>query len=81
MKGYPLPDLGLPFRRPPPGLYPMGPLPPRPPLPPEPYFGEKAGEFFHVTSSTICLTSPLLLLKVIFTCGIISSPYDSHIQA
>lgn len=53
MKGHPLPDLGLPFRRPPPGPYPMGPLPPRPPLPPEQYFGEKSGEFFHVTSSTM----------------------------
>lgn len=53
MKGYPLPDLGLPFRRPPPGLYPMGPLPPRPPLPPEPYFGEKADSLFPRNSSSI----------------------------
>uniref|UniRef100_A0A672SPJ1 CTAGE family member 5-like n=1 Tax=Sinocyclocheilus grahami TaxID=75366 RepID=A0A672SPJ1_SINGR len=45
--GHPLPDPGLPFRRPPPGPYPMGPLPPRPPLPPEPYFGEKSSESFH----------------------------------
>uniref|UniRef100_A0A8C1I7X8 MIA SH3 domain ER export factor 2 n=1 Tax=Cyprinus carpio TaxID=7962 RepID=A0A8C1I7X8_CYPCA len=51
--GHPLPDPGLPFRRPPPGLYPMGPLPPRPPLPPEPYFGEKSDSSFLRNSSSI----------------------------
>ncbi|XP_016129556.1 cTAGE family member 5-like isoform X3 [Sinocyclocheilus grahami] len=51
--GHPLPDPGLPFRRPPPGPYPMGPLPPRPPLPPEPYFGEKSNSSFLRNSSSI----------------------------
>ncbi|XP_016390132.1 melanoma inhibitory activity protein 3-like isoform X5 [Sinocyclocheilus rhinocerous] len=50
---HPLPDPGLPFRRPPPGPYPMGPLPPRPPLPPEPYFGDKSDSSFLRNSSSI----------------------------
>ncbi|XP_016333990.1 melanoma inhibitory activity protein 3-like isoform X4 [Sinocyclocheilus anshuiensis] len=51
--GHPLPDPGLPFRRPPPGPYPMGPLPPRPTLPPEPYFGDKSDSSFLRNSSSI----------------------------
>ncbi|KAF4102012.1 cTAGE family member 5 isoform X3 [Onychostoma macrolepis] len=51
--GHPLADPGLPYRRPPPGPYPMGPLPPRPPLPPEPYFGEKSDSSFLRNSSSI----------------------------
>ncbi|XP_016133636.1 cTAGE family member 5-like isoform X7 [Sinocyclocheilus grahami] len=51
--GHPLPDPGLPFRRPPPGPYPMGPLPPRPSLPPEPYFGDKSDSSFLRNSSSI----------------------------
>ncbi|KAL1257600.1 hypothetical protein QQF64_010844 [Cirrhinus molitorella] len=51
--GHPLQDPGLPFRRPPPGPYPMGPLPPRPPLPPEPYFGDKSDSSFLRNSSSI----------------------------
>ncbi|XP_059374602.1 cTAGE family member 2-like isoform X2 [Carassius carassius] len=51
--GLPLPDPGLPFRRPPPGPYPMGPLPPRPPLPPEPYFGDKSDSSFLRNSSSV----------------------------
>lgn len=50
--GHPLPDPGLPYRRPPPGPYPMGPLPPRPPLPPEPYFGDKSDPSFLRNSSS-----------------------------
>ncbi|XP_059374603.1 cTAGE family member 2-like isoform X3 [Carassius carassius] len=46
-------DPGLPFRRPPPGPYPMGPLPPRPPLPPEPYFGDKSDSSFLRNSSSV----------------------------
>uniref|UniRef100_A0A8C1ITC6 MIA SH3 domain ER export factor 2 n=1 Tax=Cyprinus carpio TaxID=7962 RepID=A0A8C1ITC6_CYPCA len=46
-------DPGLPYRRPPPGPYPMGPLPPRPPLPPEPYFGDKSDSSFLRNSSSI----------------------------
>lgn len=76
--GHPLPDPGLPYRRPPPGPYSMGPLPHRPPLPPEPYFDDKSGE---PTSFTICLTSALLLLKVIATGRTVNNPYDSYIQA
>uniref|UniRef100_A0A672PGD2 CTAGE family member 5-like n=1 Tax=Sinocyclocheilus grahami TaxID=75366 RepID=A0A672PGD2_SINGR len=49
----PPPDPGLPFRRPPPGPYPMGPLPPRPSLPPEPYFGDKSDSSFLRNSSSI----------------------------
>ncbi|XP_057199461.1 melanoma inhibitory activity protein 2 isoform X2 [Triplophysa rosa] len=41
-RGHPLPDPGLPYRRPPPGPYPMGPLPPRPPHPDSGYFGDKS---------------------------------------
>ncbi|XP_059374604.1 cTAGE family member 2-like isoform X4 [Carassius carassius] len=52
-RGLPLPDPGLPFRRPPPGPYPMGPLPPRPPLPPEPYFGDKSDSSFLRNSSSV----------------------------
>ncbi|XP_058605804.1 cTAGE family member 5 isoform X2 [Onychostoma macrolepis] len=52
-RGHPLADPGLPYRRPPPGPYPMGPLPPRPPLPPEPYFGEKSDSSFLRNSSSI----------------------------
>ncbi|XP_059375985.1 cTAGE family member 5 isoform X2 [Carassius carassius] len=52
-RGHPLPDPGLPFRRPPPGLYHMGPLPPRPPLPPETYFGDKSDSSFLRNSSSI----------------------------
>ncbi|XP_050989016.1 melanoma inhibitory activity protein 2 isoform X6 [Labeo rohita] len=51
--GHPLPDPGLPFKRPPPGPYPMGPLPPRPPLPPEPYFADKSDSSFLRNSSSI----------------------------
>nr|XP_021322998.1 melanoma inhibitory activity protein 2 isoform X4 [Danio rerio] len=51
--GHPLPDPGLPYRRPPPGPYPMGPLPPRPPLPPEQYFGDKSDSSFLRNSSSI----------------------------
>ncbi|XP_056623879.1 melanoma inhibitory activity protein 2 isoform X4 [Triplophysa dalaica] len=40
--GHPLADPGLPYRRPPPGPYPMGPLPPRPPHPDSGYFGDKS---------------------------------------
>ncbi|XP_026142195.1 endoplasmic reticulum export factor CTAGE5-like isoform X1 [Carassius auratus] len=50
--GHPLPDPGMPFRRPPPGLYHMGPLPPRPPLPPETYFGDKSDSSFLRNSSS-----------------------------
>uniref|UniRef100_A0A8C1EGG4 MIA SH3 domain ER export factor 2 n=2 Tax=Cyprinus carpio carpio TaxID=630221 RepID=A0A8C1EGG4_CYPCA len=49
----PPPDPGLPYRRPPPGPYPMGPLPPRPPLPPEPYFGDKSDSSFLRNSSSV----------------------------
>ncbi|XP_073783141.1 cTAGE family member 5 isoform X4 [Danio rerio] len=52
-RGHPLPDPGLPYRRPPPGPYPMGPLPPRPPLPPEQYFGDKSDSSFLRNSSSI----------------------------
>ncbi|XP_050989012.1 transport and Golgi organization protein 1 homolog isoform X2 [Labeo rohita] len=52
-RGHPLPDPGLPFKRPPPGPYPMGPLPPRPPLPPEPYFADKSDSSFLRNSSSI----------------------------
>ncbi|XP_056623877.1 melanoma inhibitory activity protein 2 isoform X2 [Triplophysa dalaica] len=41
-RGHPLADPGLPYRRPPPGPYPMGPLPPRPPHPDSGYFGDKS---------------------------------------
>ncbi|XP_056332627.1 cTAGE family member 2 isoform X4 [Danio aesculapii] len=51
--GHPLPDPGLPYRRPPPGPYPMGPLPPRPPLHPEQYFGDKSDSSFLRNSSSI----------------------------
>ncbi|XP_073683110.1 cTAGE family member 5 isoform X2 [Garra rufa] len=51
--GHPLQDPGLPFRRPPPGPYPMGHLPPRPPLPHEPYFGDKSDSSFLRNSSSI----------------------------
>ncbi|XP_067311958.1 cTAGE family member 5 isoform X5 [Pseudorasbora parva] len=51
--GHPLPDPGLPYRRPPPGPYPMGPLPPRPPFPPEPYFGDKSDPSFLRNNSSI----------------------------
>ncbi|XP_031435976.2 melanoma inhibitory activity protein 2 isoform X3 [Clupea harengus] len=34
-RGHPYPESGPPFRRPPPGAFPMGPLPPRPPFFPE----------------------------------------------
>lgn len=44
MEGHPLADPGLPYRRPPPGPYPMGPLPPRPPHPDSGYFGDKSGK-------------------------------------
>ncbi|XP_052436389.1 melanoma inhibitory activity protein 2 isoform X2 [Carassius gibelio] len=52
-RGHPLPDPGMPFRRPPPGLYHMGPLPPRPPLPSETYFGDKSDSSFLRNSSSI----------------------------
>ncbi|XP_056332625.1 melanoma inhibitory activity protein 2 isoform X2 [Danio aesculapii] len=52
-RGHPLPDPGLPYRRPPPGPYPMGPLPPRPPLHPEQYFGDKSDSSFLRNSSSI----------------------------
>ncbi|XP_051501979.1 melanoma inhibitory activity protein 2-like isoform X1 [Myxocyprinus asiaticus] len=51
--GHPLTDPGLPYRRPPPGPYPMGPLPPRPPLRPEPYFGDKSESSFLRNSSAV----------------------------
>ncbi|XP_052010271.1 cTAGE family member 2-like isoform X2 [Xyrauchen texanus] len=51
--GHPLTDPGLPYRRPPPGPYPMGPLPPRPPLCPEPYFGDKSESSFLRNSSAV----------------------------
>ncbi|XP_066551054.1 cTAGE family member 5 isoform X6 [Amia ocellicauda] len=35
--GYPYTDPGMPYRRPPPGVFPMGPLPPRLPGPAEPH--------------------------------------------
>ncbi|KAJ8290305.1 hypothetical protein GJAV_G00011160 [Gymnothorax javanicus] len=34
--GYPYPDPSLPYRRPPPAMFPMGPVPPRGPSPPDP---------------------------------------------
>ncbi|XP_077095162.1 cTAGE family member 5 isoform X2 [Siphateles boraxobius] len=46
--GPPLPDPGLAYRRPPPGLYPMGPLPPR-----FPYLGDKSDPSFLRNSSSI----------------------------
>ncbi|CAM4648410.1 unnamed protein product [Leuciscus chuanchicus] len=46
--GHPLPDPGLAYRRPPPGLYPMGPLPPR-----FPYLGDKSDPSFLRNSSSI----------------------------
>ncbi|XP_073725293.1 melanoma inhibitory activity protein 2 isoform X1 [Misgurnus anguillicaudatus] len=51
--GHQLPDPGLPFRRPPPGPYAMGPLPPRPPIHPEPYFGDKSDSSFLRNSSGV----------------------------
>nr|XP_055028373.1 melanoma inhibitory activity protein 2 isoform X2 [Misgurnus anguillicaudatus] len=52
-RGHQLPDPGLPFRRPPPGPYAMGPLPPRPPIHPEPYFGDKSDSSFLRNSSGV----------------------------
>ncbi|XP_039528826.1 cTAGE family member 2 isoform X5 [Pimephales promelas] len=46
--GHPLPDPGLGYRRPPPGLYPMGPLPPR-----YPYLGDKSDPSFLRNSSSV----------------------------
>ncbi|XP_051579022.1 cTAGE family member 2 isoform X1 [Myxocyprinus asiaticus] len=51
--GHPLTDPGLPYRRPPPGPYTMGPLPLRPPLRPEPYFGDRSDSSFLRNSSAV----------------------------
>ncbi|XP_030642600.1 cTAGE family member 5 isoform X2 [Chanos chanos] len=49
--GLPPPDPGMVYRRPPPGPFPMGPLPPRPPGPPDAYFGDKPDSSFLGNSS------------------------------